>query len=52
VNIMNRNIVPLLYEYFYDNAKKVRAIVEKAISGLNYEVQTEKTSRIKIMKKD
>jgi len=52
LSIMNRNIIPLLYEYFYDNAKKVRAIVEKAIAGLNYEVQTEKTSRIKIAKKD
>ncbi len=52
LNIMNRNIIPLLYEYFYDNAKKVRAIVEKAIAGLNYEVRAEKTSRIKIAKKD
>ena len=52
LSIMNRNIIPLLYEYFYDNAKKVRAIVEKSIAGLNYEVQAEKTSRIKIAKKD
>ena len=52
LSIMNRNIIPLLYEYFYDNAKKVRVIVEKSIAGLNYEVQAEKTSRIKIAKKD
>jgi len=44
--IMNRNIIPLLYEYFYDNAKKVKAIVDKAIEGLDYKVVAEKTRRI------
>ncbi len=50
--IMNRNIIPLLYEYFYDNAKKVKAIVEKALEGLNFKVVAEKTRRIYVAKKD
>ena len=52
VNIMNRNIIPLLYEYFYDNAKKVKSIVEKALEGLEYSIVAERTSRLKIKKKD
>lgn len=50
--IMNRNIIPLLYEYFYDNAKKVKTIVDKALEGLNYKVVAEKTRRIYVAKKD
>jgi hypothetical protein len=49
---MNRNIIPLLYEYFYDNAKKVKSIVEKALEGLEYSIVAERTSRLKIKKKD
>ena len=48
--IMNKNIIPLLYEYFYDNAKKVKAIIEKAIDGLEYTVISERTSRLRIKK--
>lgn len=29
--IMNRAIIPLLYEYFYDNAKKVKDLVKKPL---------------------
>jgi len=50
--IMNRNIIPLLYEYFYDHAKKVKAIIDKALEGLNYTVVAEKTRRIQVIKKD
>lgn len=52
VDIMNRNIVPLLYEYFFDNSRKVKAVVNKAIEGLSYRVEDEKVGRIRIAKKD
>lgn len=52
VDIMNRAIIPLLYEYFYDNAKKVKDIVKKAIGNYNYEIVDGKVGRIKLTKKD
>lgn len=52
INIMNRNIIPLLYEYFFDNRKKVKAVVDKALDGLNYTVLSEKVGRLKVVKKD
>ncbi len=52
-DILNHNIIPLLYEYFYDNRKKVAAILEKAISasGANIEVVNEKVGRLRVQKK-
>ena len=52
-DILNCNIIPLLYEYFYDNRKKVAAILEKAISasGANIEVVNEKVGRLRVQKK-
>jgi len=50
VNIMNRNIIPLLYEYFLDNKKKVISVVNLAIEGLDYHIESEKVGRIKISK--
>ena len=32
-NILNRNIIPLLYEYFYDQEKKVKDALAKALEG-------------------
>jgi 5-methylcytosine-specific restriction protein B len=52
VGIMNRNIIPLLYEYFFDNSRKVKAVVNKAIENLSYRVEDEKVGRIRIAKKD
>lgn len=51
VDIMNRNIVPLLYEYFFDNSRKVKAVVNKAIENLPYKVEDKKMGRIRIAKK-
>ncbi len=51
-NIMNRNIIPLLYEYFYDNSKKVKALVESVIAGLGVKIKKESMGRIRIEKQD
>lgn len=51
-NIMNRNIIPLLYEYFYDNSKKVKALVESVISGLDVAIKKEAMGRIRLEKQD
>ena len=50
-DIMNRSIIPLLYEYFFDNHKKVEAQVKKAIEGLNVEIESSSIGRIKLVKK-
>jgi 5-methylcytosine-specific restriction protein B len=51
-NIMNRNIIPLLYEYFYDNSKKVKALVETVTNGLGVAIKKEAMGRIKLEKQD
>ena len=52
-DILNRNIIPLLYEYFYDNRKKIAALLSKAISasGAGIEVVNEKIGRLSVQKK-
>lgn len=50
--IMNRSIIPLLYEYFYDNAKKVKDQVKNAIEGLPYDIEDTKIGRLKLVKKN
>lgn len=50
LNIMNDSIVPLLYEYFYDDSNKV----EKALGcleGTEFEVDPQPIGRIRIRKK-
>ena len=51
-NIMNRNIIPLLYEYFYDNSKKVKALVETVTNGIGVAIKKEAMGRIKLEKQD
>lgn len=51
-DVMNRNIIPLLYEYFFDNQKKVEAQVRAAVEGYNVEVKSGKVGRIKDVRKD
>ena len=50
-DIMNRSIIPLLYEYFFDNKKKVEDQIKKAVDGLDVEIKTESMGRIKLVKK-
>ena len=51
-NIMNRSIIPLLYEYFFDNKNKVEAQLKSALEGLNVETESNSMGRIKIKKKE
>lgn len=48
--LLNRAIIPLLYEYFFDNGKKVKSVVEEAISGTGYKVDSSTLGRIKVVK--
>lgn len=50
-DIMNHAIIPLLYEYFYDNAKKVKDQIKKAVDGLAVEIEDTKVGRIRLIKK-
>lgn len=50
-DIMNRHIIPLLYEYFFDNQKKVEAQVKAATEGYPVEIKTGTVGRIKLVKK-
>lgn len=49
-NIMNRNIIPLLYEYFYDNEKKVKDAIIKALDGTGVSLVDKNQGRIKVQK--
>jgi len=50
--IMNRNIIPLLYEYFFDNKNKVEAQLKSALEDLDVEIILNTMGRIKIKKKE
>lgn len=50
--IMNGSIIPLLYEYFYDNAKKVKEQVKKALTDTEWGIieSETKVGRIQVGK--
>lgn len=50
-SIFNRNIIPLLYEYFYDDEAKVRKALE-CLTGSGYSIDKTSIGRIKISKED
>ena len=52
-NILNNNIIPLLYEYFYDNRRKVANLLNDAIQKANAEVVIvdEKVGRLRVKDK-
>lgn len=52
-NILNNNIIPLLYEYFYDNRKKVANLLNDAIQKANAKVVIvdEKVGRLRVKEK-
>ncbi|TGY93602.1 hypothetical protein E5329_17735 [Petralouisia muris] len=52
-SILNNNIIPLLYEYFYDNRKKVANLLQDAInkSGAKVEIIDEKVGRLRVKDK-
>jgi 5-methylcytosine-specific restriction endonuclease McrBC GTP-binding regulatory subunit McrB len=49
-SILNNNIIPLLYEYFYDNRKKVANLLNDAIkkAGAKIEIVDEKVGRLRV----
>lgn len=49
-DILNNNIIPLLYEYFYDDRKKVATLLNDAIkkSGAKLEIIDEKVGRLRV----
>lgn len=47
-NIFNRQIIPLLYEYYFDNENKVRALIEKLLIGSDYKINEKLLGRIKV----
>lgn len=49
-NILNNSIIPLLYEYFYDNKKKVASVLKAAIEGTKTEIIDDKIGRLSVKK--
>ena len=44
--VLNNSIIPLLYEYFYDNKKKVMSVLEDSIKNTNCAVEDDQLGRI------
>ena len=51
-DVLNHNVVPLLYEYFFDSKAKVKDVLKYALDGLNYDIVDESGRRLKVVKKD
>lgn len=49
-SILNRSIIPLLYEYFYDNSTKVKAQIKNALPSDKYVISGGDVGRIKVTK--
>lgn len=50
--ILNNSIIPLLYEYYYDNKKKVISVLSDALKDLGFNIVDEKISRVYVVKAD
>lgn len=50
-DVLNHNVTPLLYEYFFDSKAKVKDILKYALDGLNYEIEDEPGKRLRAVKK-
>ena len=48
--ILNNSIIPLLYEYYYDNNKKVISVLKDVLKGLDVEPKDNKISRVRVEK--
>ena len=49
--IFNQNIIPLLYEYFYNEEEKIRQALE-CLEKTAFEIDSCSSGRIRIRKKD
>lgn len=50
--IFNNSIIPLLYEYFYDNRKKIASVLDDVLKTTNLSVVNEKMGRLRVCVKD
>lgn len=50
--ILNNSIIPLLYEYYYDNKKKVIGVLTDALKDLGIKIVDDKISRVRVEKAD
>ncbi len=50
--ILNNSIIPLLYEYYYDNKKKVIGVLTDALKDLGIKIVDNKISRVRVEKAD
>lgn len=50
--ILNNSIIPLLYEYYYDNKKKVISVLTDALKDLKIEIKDPKISRVYVVAKE
>lgn len=50
--ILNNSIIPLLYEYYYDNKKKVIGVLTDALKDLGIIIVDDKISRVRVEKAD
>lgn len=50
--VLNNSIIPLLYEYFYDNRKKVASVIDYSINGINIEIVQSNLGRLSVRKKE
>jgi len=51
-DIMNNSVIPLLYEYNYDNAKKVKTQLNEVLKDTDFKISASEFGRIKIEKSD
>ena len=49
-DVLNHNVIPLLYEYFFDSKAKVKDVLKYALEGLNYEIEDEAGKRLRVKK--
>ena len=50
--VLNNSIIPLLYEYYYDNKKKVIGVLTDALKDLGIKIVDNKISRVRVEKAD
>ena len=53
-DIMNNNIIPLIYEYFYDQRKRVRGLLDHVIekTKVSLAVEDDKIGRLRVKQKE